>query len=116
MWICSSLGFFSVVEKLPGEFHIRARRKKDLENLKKAAKTVTKIHVTDDPGTDYHFRIVCNGAAWRKYSDVLATSVNYPNFKSRIRRDPDQWDKLRIYSDFHHQMEHFQNWRGYLTP
>ena len=33
MWICSQLGFFSIVRKTPGEFHIRARLRRDLVNL-----------------------------------------------------------------------------------
>ena len=37
MWLCTKHGFFSIVEKLPGEFHIRARVKRDIENLKALA-------------------------------------------------------------------------------
>jgi len=33
MWLMTKHGFYSIVQKNPGEFHIRARVRKDLENL-----------------------------------------------------------------------------------
>jgi hypothetical protein len=109
MWICSSLGFFSVVEKRPGEFHVRARRHGDLVNLKTAAKLPLKIHESNDQLVDYRFRIVCHAKTWRRIADTLATSVNYPNFKGRISRDPDQCEKMGPYHDFHTAMKDYQD-------
>ena len=33
MWLMTKHGFFSIVEKAPGEFHIRSRESGDLKNL-----------------------------------------------------------------------------------
>jgi hypothetical protein len=33
MWLMTKHGFYSIVEKRPGEFHVRARVRQDLENL-----------------------------------------------------------------------------------
>jgi hypothetical protein len=36
MWLCTQLGFFSIVRKEPGTFHIRARCLGDLDALSSA--------------------------------------------------------------------------------
>ena len=109
MWICSRLGFFSVVRKADGLFHVRARREKDLANLAAALPKAERptIH-TSDPHADYRFRIVTDAAGWAVLAGVLADSVDYPNFKGIIGATPDQADKLATYSDFHHAMARFQ--------
>jgi hypothetical protein len=33
MWLMTKHGFYSIVQKRPGEYHIRSRVRKDLENL-----------------------------------------------------------------------------------
>ena len=33
MWRMTKLGFYSIVARKPGEFHVRGREKQDLENL-----------------------------------------------------------------------------------
>jgi hypothetical protein len=116
MWICSKLGFFSVVRKPDGQFHIRARARQDLENLVAALGTGFKCHIHDthetDPAADYANRIVVRERGWDMFAQVLFNSVDYPNFKGVIAATPDQRDKLGIYSEFHHAMEAFQNGDG----
>jgi hypothetical protein len=41
MWLCTQLGFFSIVRKEPDTFHIRARCREDLNQLAQAAGTGT---------------------------------------------------------------------------
>ncbi len=43
MWLCTQLGFFSIVRKEPDMFHIRARCREDLDQLAQAAGTGTPI-------------------------------------------------------------------------
>lgn len=115
MWICSKLGFFSVVRK-PGDlFHIRARVRKDLENLVDAVGshrnwkiTIHDSHETD-PRADYAFRIVVPEKWWGAFGIILVESVDYANFKGIVGATPDQRERLPIYSRFHHEMERFQN-------
>ena len=57
MWLMTKHGFYSIVQKKPGEFHIRSRVRKDLENLvERVPLTGTKIH--DTTGADYSFRVI----------------------------------------------------------
>lgn len=106
MWICTKFGFFSVVQKAPDEFHVRARVRKDLANLKKAAHLSAKIHRSEP--ADYRYRMVLHVGAWRIAAATLIDSVDYPNFKSMVAKSPDQAEKLTTYSDFHHDMEQLQ--------
>lgn len=114
MWLCTKLGFYSIVEKLPGEFHVRARCKGDLENLKAAvAKRVDKklvrwkIHRTEP--ADYRYRIVIGSEALKGIMVTLAEELDYSNFKGVIALTDDQRDKLGIYTRFHGEMEAWQH-------
>lgn len=108
MWICSRLGFFSVVQKAPDCFHVRARCRRDLVNLKREARMRgAKIHRTDP--ADYRFRIIMDSHDWELASIVLFESVEYSNFKACIAAAPDQADKLAAYSAFHHDLAVWQD-------
>jgi hypothetical protein len=112
MWLCTQSGFFSIVQKQPGEFHVRARLKEDLENLRllcvtKApleAKLKTdlkkfgnwKIHRSVD--ADYRWRMVITQPDVIWIMACLADSIDYSNFKSRIHDLPDQKEKSSAYS------------------
>lgn len=107
MWICSKFGFFSVVQKAPDEYHVRARCRKDLTNLKKASGITAKIHRSEP--ADYRFRMVLHEGQWRIAGAALLASIDYANFKGIIAQTPHQADKLSAYSAFHHDMERWQN-------
>lgn len=128
MWICSKLGFFSVVQKAPDEFHVRARCRKDLVNLQMAIADASgpdparqssmaaqafagdkypKIVRTNK--ADYRFRIVVTQSQWMAVAYELFQSVDYANFKGVIGLTRDQSDKLPAYTAFHHDMERWQN-------
>ena len=96
MWLCSQHGFFSVVQKKPGEFHIRGRLHQDMENLVKLCGTEWPIIETRSG--DYRYRIVCAQAEVSEVMAKLATSIDYSNFKSRIHAKSDQTDKSGAYS------------------
>jgi len=97
MWLCTKHGFFSIVQKGHVEFHIRARVKRDLENLKKIAGIKRRIFVSED--ADYRYRIVGIQADVFLALTALAGSINYTNFKSMIARTEDQRDKLEAYHE-----------------
>jgi hypothetical protein len=92
MWLFTKRGFYSIVEKKPGEFHIRARLKKDLENLKELAEIKRQVNLTRDG--DYRYRLVVNQVEVVAALMVLAKDIDYDNFKSRIAADPEQRKKL----------------------
>ncbi len=100
MWLCTQHGFFSVVEKKPGEYHIRARVKGDLENLKAYASALSMPALPEIetwPRADYRYRIRGDAGMMAAVLIALAKNIDYPNFKNRIRERPDQAAKWEGY-------------------
>ena len=106
MWLCTELGFFSIVRKEPDSFHIRARCREDLEQLALAACCGTPV--ASYAGSDYPWRIICPAADLSKYMGILTTSIDYGNFKSEIAATLLQRSKLAAYHDIHHRMVQWQ--------
>lgn len=98
MWICSKLGFYSIVQK-EDAWHVRARTRKDLKNLVTQAELHTEIQ--EWPGADYRWRILVKHH-WDMETvfRVLLESIDYSNFKGRISADPDQGEKAGAYGRF----------------
>lgn len=95
MWLCTQHGFFSVVQKKAGEYHVRARVRQDLVNLVDLVTTWppddAKIIETRD--ADYRFRIVVGPTMLQDVMWAMAWNLDYENFKGRIALLPDQRDK-----------------------
>ena len=106
MWLCTKLGFFSIVHKSPSTFHIRARCREDLDALAAAAGTGTPV--PSFPGSDYPWRILCDPADLTRLFALMSASITYGNFKSAIASHPTQNDKLDAYHDIHHRMAQWQ--------
>ncbi len=96
MWIASKFGWFSIVQKEPGEFHVRARVKQDLQNLLDAMPLANAV-IETWPGADYRYRIIIGGDDLRVVMNCLALQLDYSNFKSKIAQTPDQREKLPEY-------------------
>ena len=94
MWLFMKQGFYSIVRKDGDEWHIRARARKDLENLNRLAGTDHAIHRAEK--ADYRWRIVVPGTEARALVARLADDIDYPNFKSAVAQTPGQEDKLGI--------------------
>ena len=106
MWLCTQLGFFSIVRKSPDEFHIRARCRDDLATL---SKTIALPEPVESyPGSDYPWRILCDNADLTRLFALMSASITYDNFKYAIARHPTQHPKLSAYHDIHHQMAQWQ--------
>jgi hypothetical protein len=95
MWLCTQHGFYSIVQKQKGEFHIRARLKRDLENLQRLGGFSWKIHRTAP--ADYRWRVVIDQADVIAILVNLGEAIDYSNFKSRIHELPDQEEKSSAY-------------------
>lgn len=106
MWLCTQLGFYSIVQKTPQETHIRARAEHDLMNLRRACRADWEIHTSER--ADYRFRVIIPPAALPSVMEALSASIDYSNFKGIIEHTPDQRDKLAVYYSFHHGMERWQ--------
>ena len=96
MWLMTKHGFYSIVQKKPGEFHIRSRVRKDLENLVQRVPLVdTKI--LDTRSADYAFRVIVGKDEVLSVMEFLGETLDYSNFKSHIARTPDQEQKHELY-------------------
>jgi hypothetical protein len=92
MWLFTKRGFYSIVQKKGGEFHIRARMKQDLENLKDLAEIKRQVILTRD--ADYRYRLVVNQVEVVAALMALAQDIDYSNFKNCIAADSYQRKKL----------------------
>ena len=106
MWLMTKYGFYSIVQKKPGEFHVRAQVRADLDALKGAVDL--EAEVTTSKSTDYRYRMVVDQAAVSKVMAVLGESIDYSNFKSHIAATPAQRAKLHAYHEVWGIMERLQ--------
>ena len=98
MWLMTQHGFYSIVEKTPGEFHIRSRERGDLQNLIDRAPLPTAT-IEASPKNDYAFRIIGQRELVQQVLQFLATSLDYSNFKDHIDQSADQTSKSLAYHD-----------------
>ena len=89
MWLMTKYGFYSIVQKRPDEYHIRARERKDLENLV-AGVPLPEAQIQESDITDYAFRIIAPKADVDAVLHFLGDHLDYSNFKARIDRTPGQ--------------------------
>jgi hypothetical protein len=84
MWIATEHGFYSAVENRNDKntVMIRARVREDLEHLVKSLSL--KTPVVDSPNADYPYRVTITKKDWGKFLSTAGTSIDYPNFKSRV--------------------------------
>lgn len=84
MWIFTTLGFFSLVQK-PGTKHltIRARAKGDLDALR-VRYLPSLSATTSKAGTDYPWRATADHAAFAEAMKQMVLDVTYPNYKNAV--------------------------------
>ena len=93
MWLMTKHGFYSIVEKRPGEFHVRARERQDLENLLSVLSWRLYDRcpeIVETPEADYRYRFVTSRKPVSFLMSKLADGIDYPNFKAEIAARPDQ--------------------------
>lgn len=113
MWICSKLGFYSIVRK-PDGYHVRARTEGDLKRLLQVAGLRTKVE--DWPDADYRWRVRITGPVCQKVMSALGDTVDYPNFKNEILKSDTQVRKLSPYARLWEALRGLQEeapWRCY---
>lgn len=92
MWLMTKHGFYSIVQRKPGEYHVRARERLDLENLLKGV-PLPEAKIVDTPDADYACRIVTDQATVLVILGFLGRTLDYPNFKGKVDAMPDQRHK-----------------------
>lgn len=104
MWLCTQQGFYSVVHK-GSDYHVRARRRRDLENLRELLISKGRSEpaaIQSWPTADYRYRIIFPTSAINDVFDVLSENIDYSNFKGRIMSLPDQREKMEAYHELWH--------------
>lgn len=110
MWLCTQLGFYSVVRQADGLFHIRARCLGDLDTL---ADAIGLPEPEPAPaGSDDPWRIPCDATELTRFFALLAASITYEDFKSAVARHPVQQRKLAAYHDIHERLLEWQRNQG----
>jgi len=97
MWLATKHGFYSIVQKPPGQFHVRARVRQDLVNLLDLVRK--ELEILDWPSADYRFRIIVQHRDLGEIMAALAVSLDYANFKNQIANSPDQRVKLDAFHE-----------------
>lgn len=89
MWIITTLGFFSIVQKpgdaTAGTLTVRARVRSDLEALQ-AAVLPGLGAITESKTTDYRFRASAPRAMVEAAMAKLAAQLDYSNFKNQVAK------------------------------
>ena len=106
MWLATKHGFYSIIQKEQGVYYVRARVRKDLENLLQASGVEHEVHSW--PTADYRYRIIIGPEDLLKVIVTLTATLDYPNFKNCVAQQPDQCDKLSAYHDIWATMSDFQ--------
>ncbi len=84
MWLFTTFGFFSVVQKKAGEtLTVRARDRADLDRLR--ARLLPELGPTEEwTGTDYAFRATAPREAVARAMAKLVDELDYRNFKNAV--------------------------------
>lgn len=93
MWLMTTVGFFSIVEKPPGKFCIRARCRKDLENLREEALGVA-AEIIKTPKNDYPYRVIVDRQEFMRCFDTFLKLITYGNFKAEVGKTNPKREKL----------------------
>ena len=83
MWTITTRGFYSVVahRELPDTMLVRGRVRADLDAL---GDLIPGLAVYEDRGADYRYRAIVSSPAWRAALDVMASEIDYDNFKNAV--------------------------------
>lgn len=96
-------GFYSIVQKQPGEFHIRARVHKDLANLV-ARVPLTGATIRASKEADYAYRVITGQEEKRRVMQFLGGTLDFSNFKNTVAQTADQKEKHEAYATVWHTM------------
>ncbi len=92
MWLMTQHGFYSIVQRAPDLYHVRARERRDLENLVNRV-PLPGAMIVETKAADYACRLIVDRNTILAIMDFLGATVDYPNFKDKIHATPDQRKK-----------------------
>jgi hypothetical protein len=89
MWLMTKYGFYSIVQKQTGEYHVRSRERQDIENLMPHL-GLAQGEIIESERSDYAFRIIVKKEDVEAILKFLGETIDYDNFKAKIDKTPDQ--------------------------
>ncbi len=92
MWLFTTVGFFSIVQKPDDKFlSVRARVAEDLDRLREEYMPELS-EIVEWPGADYRYRAFISHEDFARGLAKLAMDIDYPNFKAAVgrRQGPDR--------------------------
>jgi hypothetical protein len=103
MWIFTTIGFFSIVQKPRTDFlTVRARVASDLDNLR--SKFMPQLSpTTEHGGTDYPFRATISHNDFGAGLAKIGEAITYPNFKSAVGKHMG-WQREQAYHKVWHDL------------
>lgn len=114
MWLITTTGFYSIVEKpwdkTGGTLTLRARARADLEALR-AAGLPELGEVLEDADADYRFRAQAPKAAVARAVQTQVSAIDYDNFKSAVGKRQGH-ERERIYHNTWHSLHEIQAGKG----
>ena len=108
MWLFTRHGFYSLTRSVdqPEKLQVRARVRRDLENLQSF--TGLNGPILETPNADYRWRWIVTPADAEVITRCLTHDITYSNFKSTVAKQPDQSAKLSGLHDIweiHHEWQ-----------
>ena len=98
MWVTSTIGFFSAVQKIGTDYiTVRSRARADLDRLRETFLPELG-EVLVNAGTDYPYRATCSHEQWAEAMRSMAMELDYSNFKSAVAKRMGS-DRAHIYHD-----------------
>ena len=109
MWLFTQHGFYSITRSRtePDKTQVRARTRRDLENLQTLTSNTAPILKTLN--ADYRWRIIITPSESERIVALLTRDIDYPNFKASVAKRPDQ--KHRGH-DYHRIWELHHSWQS----
>ena len=109
MWLFTQHGFYSITRSRtePDKTQVRARTRRDLENLQTL--TGNTAHILKTLNADYRWRIIITPGESERIVTLLTRDIDYPNFKASVAMRPDQ--KHRGH-DYHRIWELHHGWQS----
>lgn len=109
MWLFTQHGFYSLTRSSdePNKLQVRARVRRDLENLQ--AHSGITGPILETPTADYRWRWIVTPAEAKVITLRLTQDITYSNFKSTVAQQPDQFAKL---SGLHDIWEIHHDWQN----
>ncbi len=101
MWLCTTDGFYSIVQKdgpPDRPFCVRGRVKDDLKNF---LNIINKNHyqVFNSGRSDYRYRCFISLDDFKKFLNYQAENLNYNNFKNAVSEKESNHLRANIYMD-----------------